>query len=239
MPTMRLPPSLPPCIFPVAAGFGAGVTSLMMADWRAITGQATAAIGLAGLVGGSVVGGVVYAITKFDQVKIDRQKKYDDANKDSLSAQIERLTAQSIAAAAENIANQQRMRETLHQINNEAQTAQAENANLRNDLAVLRGQFLEISKELRSTDVALHKAYEEMRATRVQLQQATEALEVSERDRKILRAELDVLRLAQHGQGERLAKLEQVGSGSSDSISTVRLPPDALLPPPTPTGNPP
>ena len=61
--------------------------------------RVTAALGLAGLVGGSVV--VVFAVTNYDQVKLGRQGLYEDANRDSLSEQIEDMTAQAKAANAD------------------------------------------------------------------------------------------------------------------------------------------
>lgn len=197
---------IPPCVLPLAAGAGVSATGYAMTDWRVLTGQATGALILVGTVGGSVTAGIIWAINQYDKVRIDRQKKYDEANKDSLSAQM-----------AEAIANQERMRITLHQINGEAQKAQSENANLRDDLATLRQQFLDISKELRATDQALHAAYDEMRKTRLQLQQATDALDASERDRKALHAQLESLRRGQESQGSRLAALEQ-GSGENVPI---------------------
>lgn len=221
---IAMPHRIPPCVLPIAA---AGVSSgaLAMADWRTITSNATAAIGLAGLVGGSVVGGVIYAIRQWDNVKIERQKRWDDANKDSLSKQIEDMRQQHEAASAATIENQERMRESLHTLRDDAQQAQIENANLRADLATLRKQFMDVSRQLRETDLLLHAAREEMHANLIKLQQTADALAESEREhaaseraRDGLRAELDGLRKAQSGQGDRLARLEQVGSGDSIPI---------------------
>jgi hypothetical protein len=206
-----------PYTCPIMAGAGLSTTfALAVVDWTKLTGQATAALALAGLVGGGVVGGVVFVIRKYDLVKIERQKLYedakierqklyDDANKESISKQM-----------AESIANQEKMRESLHALRNDATAAASEAANLRDDLATLREQFMSVSKELRETDRLLHAARQEMHATTAELQQTSAKLQqtgaelaVALKDRDALREELGVIRRSQVSQGQRIGALEQ------------------------------
>jgi chromosome segregation ATPase len=132
------------------------------------------------------------------------------------------LTESATASARISEENQKRMRESMHTIINEATAAKAENANLLEDLATLRADFMKMSGELRAT-------YEEVRRTRDMLQRASTALEDSERDRRSLRAQIEALQQGQGMQERRLNALESVG-GSSDNIP---IPKALLQPPPT------
>jgi hypothetical protein len=197
--------SCSPYTCPVLAGVGVSTTvALAVVDWSRLTGQATAALALAGLVGGTIVGGVVYAVNKYDQVRISRQKLYDDANKASISAQM-----------AESLANQEKMRTTLHALANEAQVAKGENHLLRDDLATLRQQFMVVSKQLHETDQLLHAARVEMHEASVKLHQTTVLLAATEADRNALRDELRTIRSTQATQSVRIGVLEKGGSGDS------------------------
>ena len=206
-----------PYTCPILAGAGLS-TSLGFAvvDWSQLTGQATAALALAGLVGGSLVGAVVYAVNKYDQIRIAREKLYDDHNKQSLAAQLERLTEQARIASEESLANQTRLRESVHVLRNDAQVSHLENASLREDLEVLRKQFMEVSSQLRETDRLLTAAHAEMR-------RMTDLLATTESDRNALRTELEMIRKTQVSQGARIGSLEKTGTsaGSSDAIPAL------------------
>lgn len=205
-----------PYTFPILAGAGVGSTAAFaVVDWTKVTGQATAALALAGLVGGSVVGGIVYVINHYDKVKINRQKLYDEANKDSLSQQM-----------AESLANQEKMRQSLHQLRNDAAATHSENHELRDDLATLRKQFMEVSKQLHETDLLLHAARREMHETAARLTATAAELQAAVRDRDALQGKLDAILRSQVSQGERIVALESVGQ-SGDSISAVKAPTEA------------
>lgn len=204
-------PASPPYTLPVLAGAGLAAATLAATDFSGLTQRATAALGLAGLVGGSVVGGIVYAVTKYDQVKLGRLKLYEDAHKDSLSKQIEDLMAQARAASEQSLANQERQCESLHQLRNDAQLAALENHELRADLATLRAQFMAASKQLHETDLLLHAARAEMHAASLELKHGADALAASERDRQSLRELIAGLRSGQRAQDTRLDLLEHAG----------------------------
>jgi chromosome segregation ATPase len=193
---------------PILAGAGLSAATLAATDLSGLTQRATAALGLAGLVGGSIVGGIIFAVTKYDQVKLARQKLYEDANKDSLSKQIEDMTAQAKVANDASLVNQERMRESLHQLRNDAQRAAVENHELRADLATLRTQFMAVSKQLHETDLLLHTARAEMHDASLELKHTADALATSERDRRSLREQIAALRSGQHAQDTRLDLLE-------------------------------
>ena len=192
----------------VLAGAGLAATTLAATDFAGLTQRAAAALGLAGLVGGSLVGGIVFAIAKYDQVKLGRLKLYEDANRDSLAKQIEGLMAQAQAASEKSLSNQERQRESLHQLRNDAQRAALENHELRGDLGTLRAQFMAASKQLHETDLLLHAARSEMHVAALELKHTAEALAASERDRRSLREQVAVLRSGQHAQDTRLDLLE-------------------------------
>ena len=223
---VMIQPRIPSCVLPVAAAAGLSMASLAAIDWGVMTQRATAAIGLAGIVGGAVVGGIIYAIKKFDQVAIERRKFYDEHNKGSLSVQLEQLIAQHAEGNEKNLVNQEAMRASLHELRNEAQLSKAENHELRMELGTLRSQFMAVSKQLHETDLLLHAARAEMHNVTVELKHTSEALAASERERQSLRDQVAGLRSGQVGQGERLAKLEQ--SGSADNYP---IPPGLLDPP--------
>lgn len=215
-----------PYTFPVLAGAGLSAATLAATDLSGLTQRATAAIGLAGLVGGAIVGAVVFAVTKYDQVKISRQKLYEDANKDSLSKQIEELTAQAAAANAANLMNQERMRESLHQLRSDANVTHLENAGLRGDLETLRTQFMAVSKQLHETDLLLHTARTEFHAVSVELQKTATQLAATATERDTLRTELGVLRRSQVAQGRRIDAMES-GGLSGDNLPAVKPSPEA------------
>lgn len=198
----------PPYTLPVLAGAGLAAATLAATDFSGLTQQATAALGLAGIVGGSLVGGIVYAITKYDQIKLARLKLYEDANKNSLSKQIDDLMAQARAASEQSLANQERQRESLHLLRNDAQRAAVENHELRADLATLRTQFMAASKQLHETDLLLHAARAEMHAASLELKHTADALATSEQDRRSLRDQIAGLRSGQRAQDSRLDLLE-------------------------------
>jgi hypothetical protein len=212
---------VPPCPFAAFTGGVLCMAAWAAADWQALTGQAVAAGAFVSVAGGSLAAGIVWIVHKYDQIKIERQKKYEEANKGSLSDQIAKLTENSVEAARVSEANQMRMRESMHSIINEASAAKAENANLHDELATLRTDFMSMSRELRAT-------YEEVRKTRDLLQQATHALEDSERDRRSLRAQIEALQQGQGLQERRLNALELIGSGEN-----IPIPKALLQPPPT------
>ena len=166
----------------------------------------------------SVVGGIVFAVTKYDQVKLARQKLYEEANKDSLSKQIEEMTAQAKAANDASLVNQERMRESLHQLRNDAHRASLENHELRDDLATLRTQFMAVSKQLHETDLLLHAARAEMHAASSELKHTADALAASERDRRSLREQIAALRSGQRAQDTRLDRLEDASEDDDRRI---------------------
>jgi hypothetical protein len=225
-------PAAHPYTLPVLAGTGLAAATLAGSDWAGLTQRATAAIGLAGLVGGAVVGGIVYAITKFDQVAIERRKKYDDANKELLSEQLEGLMEQSKAAAERAAVDGAAMRASLHELRNEAQLAKAENYELRAELGTLRGQFMAVSKQLHETDLLLHAARAEMHGISVELKHTAEALATSERERQCLHEQIAGLRSGQQVQATRLDLLEYA---SEEDAPAPGGPPD---PPIAPEGGP-
>lgn len=194
---------------PLLAGAGLSTSlALAMIDWTQLTSQATGALALAGLVGGGLVAGLIFAVTKYDQVRLARQKLYEEANKVSLSKQIEEMTAQAKVANDASLVNQERMRESLHQLRNDAHRASLENHELRDDLATLRTQFMAVSKQLHETDLLLHAARAEMHATSSELKHTADALDSSERDRRSLREQIAAVRSGQHAQETRLDRLE-------------------------------
>jgi len=198
----------PPYTLTILAGAGLSAATLAATDFSGLTQRATAALGLAGLVGGSLVGGIVFAVAKYDQVMLARLKLYEDANRDSLSKQIEDLMAQAKAASAQSLANQERQRESLHQLRNDAHQAALENHELRDDLGTLRAQFMAVSKQLHETDLLLHAARAEMHAAALELKHTAEALAASERDCRSLREQIAGLRSGQRAQDTRLDLLE-------------------------------
>lgn len=217
---MHVEKSAIPYTFPVLSAAGLAATSLAMIDITRLTTQAGAALGLAGLIGGGIVGGVVYAINKYDQVKIGRQKLYDDANKDSLSEQLKTLMEARAADAAASLENQVKMRESLHTLRNEAQVAKGENYLLSKDLSTLRDQFMAVSKQLHETDMLLHTARAEMHAAGIELQKTLEVLRETVKDRDALRIELGALRAGHLSNTDRLDKLESA-NGSGDNLAAL------------------
>lgn len=221
-----------PYACPILAGAGLS-TTLAVVDFNRLSTQAAGALALAGLVGGGVVGGVVWAVNKYDAVAIERRKRWEEADKSSLSAKIEALTTQAAAAAKEQIDNQAKMRATLHSLANEAQLAKGENFELRENLTKLRDQFMQVSAALRETDAALHlahgdmgkmreeliKSHVDMGKMRVQLTETADLLQATSRDRDALRAELASIR-------KRVGVLEVATStGSGDGIPATAAPP--------------
>ena len=201
-------PASHPYTLPILAGAGLSAATLAATDFSGLTQRATAALGLAGLVGGSVVGGIVFAVAKYDQVRIGRQKLYEEANRDSLAKQIEAMTAQAKEANDASLANQERMRESLHQLRNDAQRAANENHELRADLATLRTQFMAVSRQLHETDLLLHSARAEMHGASLELKRTADELAASERERRSLREQVAGLRSGQRAQDTRLDLLE-------------------------------
>lgn len=222
----------PPYTFPILAGAGLSAVTLAAADFTGLTQRAAAAVGLASLVGGSLVGGVVFAVTKYDQVKLGRLKLYEDANRNSLAKQIQDLTAQAKAASEQSLANQERQRESLHELRNGAQQAALENHGLRADLATLRTQFMAVSKQLHETDLLLHAARAEMHAASLELKHTADALAASERDRRSLREQVAGLRSGQRAQDTRLDLLELEQAAGEDG-GGPEGPPCEAPPPPT------
>ena len=197
-----------PYTISVLMGAGMSAAALAATDFSGLTHRATAALGLASLVGGSLVGGIVYAVAKYDQVKLGRLKLYEDANKNSLAKQIEDLMAQAKAASEQSLANQERQRESLHQLRNDAQRQAMENHELRDDLGTLRTQFMAASKQLHETDLLLHSARAEMHVASIELKHTAEALAASERQRQSLCDQIAGLRTGQRAQGTRPDLLE-------------------------------
>jgi hypothetical protein len=88
---------------------------------------------------------------------------------------------QAQAASEQSLANQERQRESLHQLRNDAQRQSIENHELRDDLGTLRAQFMAVSKQLHETDLLLHAARAEMHVASIELKHTAEALASSER----------------------------------------------------------
>jgi hypothetical protein len=223
-----------PYVCPIMAGSGWSMAILMaVVDWTQLTTQAAGALGVAGLVGGGVVGGIVWAIRKYDLVQIDRRRMYDQANKDSLSKQIADLQEQNRLASEKSLENQNAQRESLHQLRNDAQRAQNENADLRDNLSTLREQFMQVSKELRETDKLLHASNDKLREMSTKLQENADLLYATSKDRDALHAELASFRKTQAVQGAKITALEKV-SQSSDSIPALGPQVETVSTPPTP-----
>ena len=207
-----------PYICPIIAGASLSMTAAMaVVDWTQLSAQAAGALALAGMVGGGIVAGIVYAIRKYDLVQIERQKLYDDANRNSLSKQIEDLKEQNRIANQHSLSNQEHQRVSLHQLRNDAQRAQIENEGLRENLTTLRNQFMQVSKDLRETDQLLHDSNEKIREMTVLLQETSKDRDALRAELDSLRKELGAFRKTQVVQGAQIKALEQV-SGSSDSI---------------------
>jgi hypothetical protein len=216
-----------PYICPILAGSGWAMTLAMaVIDWTQLTTQAAGALGVAGLVGGGIVGGIVWGIRKYDIVQIERRRLYDQANKDSLSKQIADLQEQNRLANEKSLSNQEAQRESLHQLRNDAATTRLENEDLRQNLTELRGQFMQVSKELRETDKLLHSSNDKLREMASKLQETSDLLQSTSKDRDALRTELEVLRgelgsfrKTQFVQGAKITALEKISS--SDSIPAL------------------
>lgn len=230
---------IPPCVLPMIGGVGAGMAAFAAIDWRDLTASATGAIAFAGIVGGAVVGGIIWALGQWDKVQIERRKKWEDANKDSLTVQIDRLISQHTESTARSEDNQQRMRATLHEVNNTNQRMELENHELRDELGSIRDQFLSVSKQLteastrlHEADIALNSAHVEMRMMRLELQKSTDALIVSERDRSALRSRLEEIERTQKSLADRTSALESVSSDGIVLPVTVNLqnPPSPTAP---------
>ena len=108
----------------------------------------------------------------------------------------------------------------------DAQRSAIENHQLRDDLTELRGQFMEVSKQLHETDLLLHAARKEMHATTVQLTTTAAELHAALSSRDALQAKLDALLRSQVAQGQRIGALESAGQ-SGDSIPVVKVTPEA------------
>jgi hypothetical protein len=193
----------PWCLIPIALGatLSTYLSTLAAIDFNTWTTRATAALGLAGLVGGGVVGGLIWAINRYDTVRIARQRVLDDAeiarrklleeaNKGSLTAQLEEMREEAAEANRQSLENQKLQRESLHVLKNEAQVAKMENHELRENLVTIRKQFLDLSKQLHETDRELHASSKDLRMARDQMSETNRQLvetiaklEASEEDR--------------------------------------------------------
>jgi methyl-accepting chemotaxis protein len=100
---------LPPAVGLAVSGLLAAVDQSSVATWLAIA----SAIG----------GGVLYGLTRVEKWRQQNKLDWDKVNKESISAQL-----------AESIANQEKMRASLHNLRNDAQAAQAESRELRGEL---------------------------------------------------------------------------------------------------------
>lgn len=65
--------------------------------------------------------------------ELDRRRMTDEANKTSLTSQVEELKSKLVSAEAEANSDRKKMRDTLHNINNELQNRVLENDQLRKD----------------------------------------------------------------------------------------------------------
>lgn len=226
---------------PVAAGsiLSSGVSAVALAasnvNISLWTAQAAGIMGLGGIVGGGVVTGLMYLVRKYDDVQIERRAKYEKANKDSLMTKLEEMGKKLAEAAATNEAakkegsdDRKAMRGSLHVLRNNEQKRIFENEELRHSLAQVQGQLLTMSTRLQESDSSLHKVSEELRTARdemhqtnMQLKQTMANLELSERERNLLRDELSALRAGHKQNTDRLDKLEGGPMPSSDSIPVV------------------
>jgi hypothetical protein len=124
----------------VALGATGGTLLAVSAGSEGWTTQAYSAIGACAV----IVAGGILLLGRIDKAWMERRKLWDDYNKDSLTQQL-RETNESLA----------RMRASLCEANTISQASLNENTGLRDDMGILRSQFLDIAKNLHNVQKRL------------------------------------------------------------------------------------
>lgn len=151
-----------------------------------------------------LVGGGLVLLGRIDKAWMDRRKAWDEFNSSSISEQL-----------AKSNENQVKMRESLHAVRGMQQTTLNENTSLRDDLGVLRSQFMELAgtlrtteKDLHSTNVALFRALGDVKDVHTRLKEC-------ESDRQSLHSQVDQLTVEVRNNQVRIQHVEESGEHRS------------------------
>lgn len=160
----------------------------------------------------------------FDE-SLERKQLLDQANKESLSAQLGEMQEQRAedrkkaeTEAAESRGNQERMRQTLHAITSELQARTFENNELRDDLHAANASLKEVNQGF----LAVSKDLAEARKLNAELN--VEIVRLRGEVERLNRTEEERLRSVRRVE----AKLDQaLGQSDSGNYPAVQLPPAA------------
>lgn len=141
------------------------------------------AFGITGI-GAATVGLYVLAIRQINAAKIEAKRAWDEANKDTLSAQNVRLMDQvktlqeaTAAASKEMQESLQKARDSLHLLRNEAN---AERLRLTEEIARLTDELHSTRQELNAMRVEYRRLLEVVRVTNVRVTDNTDRIETLE-----------------------------------------------------------
>lgn len=156
---------------------------------------------------GVLVTGGLGILALIDHYRLNRRKEFDEANKVSLSAQLDATSKQLAAASGqltESLSNQEHMRESLHAIRDQ------ENKSALEKLELL-AKLTEISKRLYDADQALNSTNEQLRV-------ALRMLDESKVNQEQLRRALEVEQAKSSAHAERLSALEKASDSKVDVV---------------------